>query len=409
MERLEKTSADFQGLSPAIDPRRIQQPHIIDARNVLIDGDGPKSYFGSEFFSYQKLANAKFTKSVRIDQRSFILGAEGIFEFNNTEFVYDILYEFATTITNSHPWSTAFVGNKYYFAHPQAGLIEFNPLTETFTEITGPLVPNTIYGITESNGRLIILSEDTVQWSALDSGTDLTPSLATGAGAQGLAIIGGTGIRVAAVVTGFLTFTSQGILKSEFNNSAAVYSHRPLTIDQTLLTPHSLIEIEPDTAVFLSRTGLWTTRGDAPKEYAPLMSEYFRQSLVTQFDTSIKDIFRLDYSRDLQILFLSIGSESEPNVYPQTYANYLPIQDKWGVFNEKHTGFLDVYVPSGPFRGFNFGYMCPDGYIHLFADYPFIEQICSSDDQYDALWPAVYEIDTVINDGVYIGQSRAVA
>lgn len=409
MVSLTAKASEFSGLIPAIDSRRLNKPHIVRGRNVLLDGDGPKSYFGSEFFSYENIRKSKFAKTVRIGSRAFILAAEGIFEYDTEALVFDLIYEYPSNVATAFPWTTAFVGNEYFFCHEEIGIIRYNVNAETFNLFSGGLVPVKVKGICQAYGRLVILSDEVVQWSALDVGTDLTPSLATGAGAQALSFIGGTGIRAEAVEDGFLVFTTRGIMKMQFAANAAVFVPRMVSQNQILLTPNALVRVDPQGLIFLTRTGFYQTSGQFPVPYAPLMSEYFRRDVITQFDTSIVDIFRLDYSEDLQILFVSIASEGDPNVFQKTFANYLPTQDKWGTFDEKHVGFVDVFVPQGPFKGFNFGYICPAGYVHLFADHPFFEVICGAENRYDLLWIAPDELRGRINDNVYIGSTLSVS
>ena len=54
--------------------------------------------------------------------------------------------------------------------------------------------------------------------------SDLVPSLTTGAGSQGIGIVGGEPYTLATTLQGFFVFTSRGIVKATFTGAVGYFS-----------------------------------------------------------------------------------------------------------------------------------------------------------------------------------------
>ena len=409
VESLTINGKDFGGLRPAIDPRRTGQAHVIQGSNFIFDVDGPKSWFGSDIRGYGKLVDGLGIQSFRVEDRSFIFTQNAVLEFDETMRLYRVLYEFASSVVTAYPWTTAFVGTKYYFCHPDIGILFYCIGEKTFSKLTGTYVPDVPYAITDAYGRLVILSETAYLWSALDDGSDLTPDLVTGAGFQSLGLIGGTPISVGKITDGFLVFTSKGIVKAQFTNNSAVFRHYVWDTTHVLLTPYCLISIEENGLLFLSRNGFWQTKGDAPEAFAPVMSEYFKDVVIPAIDDRINDIVRIDYSKGEEILFVGVGSAAEASAYIETWVLYLPMADKWGKFTRKHYGFCEVYLDSGPRQGFNFCNISASGVVNIFHDLSYVETHPNLNVyRDDSLWVPPYEEDAIFIEGAYIARTHSV-
>lgn len=365
---------EIEGIQPALEPRKITKPFVMAGRNFLIDVDGPYSGFGSRFPTYEKVAPQTNAETVRVGEQVFLFTSKAIFTYNTVAQVFEPIFVFDTEIITLGAWSVAFVGNRYYFVHVDLDLLEWVPSTNTWTLITDNVPAGLVSGC-ESNGRLVLLGAEYIAWSALGVGDDLLPSLTTGAGNQHISIIGGTTLAVRSYGGGFLTYTSQGILKSEFSTGVSPFRHLPLTRDIQPLNAFCVLPIDINTHIILDRKGFFSTDGGKPQPWQPLMSEYLSHRLFPQYERRLRDkfVFRLTYSNPRKLVILSFADPSSPSIYLYAYFYYMPVE-KWGIFNERHLFFGEINISEGALEGFNFGYVDEFGFTHSFLTLPYNEQ-----------------------------------
>jgi len=363
----------FGGLQPLIDRRRVGDPYCVDGKNFLVDLEGPKSGFARELLIHEGLINPVFVQSFRISEElgSFIFTDGAVLSYNQIKNQLIPVLVF-TQPAEDAPWFYAEVGGLQYFVRRGLNLIQYNPNTDIWQEITNATIPADLRSCTQSAGRLILLAVGIVAWSTIDDGTDFSPSTITGAGFQSLSIIGATEdedpFSVFEYSNGFLTYTSKGVLRSESIQTISVFRHRVLSRNKEHRPLDAFVTIQfgEYKQLFLSESGFYTTEGGLPKLWEPLMSEYFHDKVLPTVDLNQQAIFRLTYDSIRKWLFVSISENEQVGTYSKAFVYYTP-SEQWGVFNRTHVGFVDIPLANGPDVGFDFAYVASDGSIYDFT------------------------------------------
>lgn len=382
------TSRQFQGLLFGIDNRQPTQPFVIDGKNFLFDVKGPFSAFASSYLSIEKLSTPEHISFMQVGAETFIIAHDKFFKINSTTMALEFLFDSEGGIDIHYPWFQAYVGGKYYFSNKFAGLIEYDPNTLAFTKITNAYLPATIFAICASGGRLIILGDTKIHWSAQDVALDLTPDLATGAGTQSHSLIGGDPLIILPYVRGFLTFTTNGILKSELSGNIAVFRHTGLSTEHKLLTPFTAISTEALGIIFLTTNGLYNTTGEIPVIWEPLFSAYLHTTIIPNADLSTPEIFRMFYVPNTQEFYFGIGENIHTSGYPKSYVLKLNVE-KWGSFDKYTFGIGELSLTSGVNKGKNTVYIDREGYIKLIESGSFNVEGVNFNSLY--YWPGIMD------------------
>lgn len=374
----------IRGIVPALDRKQLGDTHVVDGRNFVMDVEGPKSAFQSIF-----LSNQTFTDEDILQWQTFNLSQSDTVVFiSNAILRYDALTDHWYPIftftksdpTSRFPWSRARVGGIHYFASKGLGnkIIKYTPLLDTWETLTPVnttgLMPDDIYLVMQSFGRLVISGETQTQNSAISDGTDLVTSTTKKIGSQSHALVGGgTPIIGKHTRYGFLVYTTEGILRAEFSDQLTVAFRYDVLSEQEHLkpiSPFTFIEISDGQHVFLDITGFYQTDGREIKPWQPLMSEWWSSKRRSLFDTTNEEnaSVRLSINRDRQWVFFSISETSGGISYDYAYVLYLPL-DEWGLFSEQHAAFGDLILTTGPESGLSFGYICGlSGCLRKFVD-----------------------------------------
>ena len=374
MPSLNKKSVDFQGLIPSIDPRKPAEPYVIAGKNFIFDVDGPKSQFGAEFQCYDRIENPKYTESFTVNAK--IIDADGVdFTTQDYEFVFTQdavliacgelrmffpVHTYADISGTPYHWTSAVVGTHVFFCHPAIGILHYNLTTGIFGKHTSASLPNNPRSITVSHGRLIILGDTFVVWSAQDDGFDVVSSTATGAGAQAYSLVGGDPLVVEAYATGFLTFTTKGIMRSQFTGDVVVWRHRALTSKFQLINSFCVTKLDTEEIVFLDKTGFYKTAGELPTRWQPLFSEFLIKELE-KFDLTLPGIIRMTLVQEMQLMFLSFQILDNPP-FSYSFSLHIPT-DKWGRLDHAHYAIIKILITAGVDKGFNWGHIDNDGHF----------------------------------------------
>jgi hypothetical protein len=394
---------DIDGALPALDVRASVKPYVIDGRNYLFDIQGPKSGFGSKIVSQTALTAPKYFKSFRVGTDMIYFGETTAWKFNPTLQVFYAVAHYTSTGTSLGAWTYARIANQHFFCHPSINGVLYCTETEPtmFMHPSGALPSNPI-AVAKCFGRLVVVGNATVGWSALDNGLDLTPSLTTGAGFQALSILGGTSITLAEVDDGIFVFTTNGILKGIYNGRESVFSWRPFSNEHTPMNQHGVVKLADGTVIILTRTGFFKTRGQLPQIWQPVFGEYIRR-VVRSYNQSRKTTFRLTYIESESLLFLSFNPIHE-YLYDSAFVIYLPLE-KWGRFNRAHHAITEVFFASGANYGYKMGYVDADGLVSFFNGGDHVEEMPTLDNSGGAFYhqplvqPAVYYDNTA---GCYV-------
>lgn len=374
---VEKNWRQFKGLLPAFDPRNVDQPHIIDGRNFALDTKGPYAAFGNRIANYQQLVDASIVQTIRIEDDNLLFVNGAVFKFDTTTQHYVLQYLFDDA-GDVWPWSVAFVGGLYYFCRKGVGVFEYDADTNTWTEITS-YVPDDPRACCEAVGRLIIVGETQIAWSTRDDGSDLVPSLVTGAGFEFISgYISGTGLGVKTASDGFYTFTNKGFFKSEYNfvfgTNSSPFRHYPLDGSRTYapLNQWCLISIDDVQHVFLDKQGFFSLQKNTITPYTVGFSEWLRKSAFPNLDLTNTQLLRLTYSQKQNMIFLSVSDGAKDYLYGYAFAYYIPLEE-WGRFDRVHYSIIETYYSTGPNSGYAAGYIDGDGLTRRFVIDPFNE------------------------------------
>lgn len=355
-----------RGFTPALDRRQIPEPSVVAGKNFLIDAEGPYSAFGNRLPTYARVEAPELAASFRISGELFLLVNTGVLKYDTAAAAFYPVLVFANPSAEVFPWSYAVVGGKYYFAKKGHDLIQYTPSTQTWAELTANVPPGCA-AVTSSNDRLIVLGSDRVARSAISDGADLATSTVTGAGFQLLALIGGgSPLGVRKIPTGYLVFTTEGIMLGESINAVVPFRHRALDHDYRPLDAFCIVEIE-QSVVFLTKQGFYQSKGQQPTPFDEVMSEYFRRKILDRIDLDEPGILRLTYNTDRQWLVVSYSESEIPFKYSFAFVLYMPMR-QWGLFNREHTSFVEILLSDGIDEGFNFGYFDFMGFFHKFTE-----------------------------------------
>lgn len=358
---------DLHGLRPAIN--HVQDPElgVIRGKNFRFKLSGPYSGWGNgveidhlpiDPCEYPWIATAM------VQDQCCLLTSVGVFVYDNCEWVNvcpnkPMIWE--NCEDNEYPWSMAFVGAAWYFSHPTFGIAfydvdkcEWGKCDYTtsylrddgegkFIDLTsggGALIADPIYGITQSNNRLIILARDTVSWSRIDDGCDIAADMYKGIGFQNLSVNHyGKPLAVMQTPRGFITYTTNGATTFQIREDEASFRVDHLTFSMVPISPYAITQHDSKVNYFLSKTGLYQTDGNYPTLFEPFIGKWLAdERLQTQQDLNSVNSIRMFYSGESNELFISINDarvNDELNVYQHSIVFQFDY-GKWSSFDQPH-------------------------------------------------------------------------
>lgn len=373
----------FKGLQLPIDRKRIADPYVVDGKNFIFDIDGPYSGLGRAWVASRGLQQPKGAQSLRNVDNSDVywFDVNCICRYDSlTGNMYSV-FDHVTRIL-FWPWSRAVVGGMLYLTNIEVGIVQYNPVTQLWKIITSDHIPTLVIGCCESYGRLIIsgygvqvFSDGAVLWSTIDDGTDFHPATTTGTGYQFLSRLASRCLPFSIVpyADGFLTYTSEGIMKSEAQLSQNPFRHFILSREHKLINPWAVCILgstQGETQLMVTPRGFFTTTGDKkPVQWESVQSEYLHTVFFRRVNYRDQAfILRLDYNSDTGWLAVSVADDSRSSTYSRALMYYQPlITDSWGVYSRAHMGFSEVYLSSGPYKGFHYGVVDVTGAIYRFS------------------------------------------
>jgi len=254
--------------------------------------------------------------------------------------------------TETHRWSHAYVGYTSYLCFPKKGI--FRLTTDALEPYDAVGVPEEPLAIIENNGRLVIVNQFTISYSAPFDGENLTPEL----GGAGFQVIGelapGETTAVLPFEGGFYVFTEVAAIIAEYVGGDIVYRFDRVNTHEVPLSNSAWIQMQDGSSVFLASQGLnrvLATGGFEP--ITPLFNEFLRSELATGTKT-----VKLFYVAESDMLFVQIMDGTF--YYNHTYVLRVKL-DKWGQFNEPHRGIVRVSAEPN-----HIGYMDVNGRVHQF-------------------------------------------
>lgn len=429
---------DIKGFTPGIDATQSQDLFVLGGENYLFDSLGPRSAFGNRRlspFKMNKPQNAQgFRIKLRTGSRCFTFDNDGIWEWDEAAGWYKLLTRINDTTFSPYRWTYGFLDNKVFMAHPVGGFYVYDlnsnlcvPHSAASNVDLGPVI-----AIAVNNGRLCAITDIMFYWSAASDGLDYEPKTG-GAGFQMISDrVAGSPIMLTSYSSGCLTWTTEGVLRSEFTGDAVVYRHRSINVDYRPVNSFCLNRVDDDSVVIVDERGLFLAQRDSIKPFAPLFNEFLIKYFEANKMDSLNNI-RLEYDAPHRLFYLSVSSSYDDPMYESAFV-YYPSVDKWGQFNEAHYGIIPITIGFSSRADSYFGFVDSEGYTrywsrtasreynpkfalsHFEADLfrPVIQRTqYFADDVSGRIMPSSLKLDTVRSQpsgrvaGYYIGNSVA--
>ncbi len=377
---MQKFYPRIKGLIPLIDRKQSAEPYVVSGKNFVVTAQGPVSALGREIVSYKGIENPVNIQFHEISEtvESFIFTDEGIFRLDTNTTKLVCLYKFTFRLDSQYPFTKAAVGNKFYFARKGYPMLEYTSATNTWVELSGGSIPPNIYACDESEGRLIVLTDTWIAWSAIGAGTDFVASQFTGAGAQAITKMGlanaiPMGIR--RTPEGFLTFLSTGIIRSQALQSQIPYRHTILSRDHVPLNPFCLSSMVDQSVIILTTAGLYRTQGGVPETWQPLMGQYLKENVIPFLDLKTnQNNPQLFFDFDNSWFAVGVSENQTPYVFTKAFVLNIPV-DAWGSLDGNFVTLVNVKILPLKFIGFSYGVVDTQGSIYIINSAKGIESI----------------------------------
>lgn len=370
-------STDIKGLTPALDPRRSDDLFAVSGKNFAFTALGPKSIFGDRLVTIEPFFSPNHMQGIRVrlrtGDRSFLFPGDAVVEWDEEN--DDWIRHFETGPTNLTPfrWTSAYVNGILFFCHPVAGILFYNIETEVKGVHNGPGVPTTARAICANQGRLIVMDDVYLSWSWQSDGMNFTPALGE-AGQQKINDrVSGFPIMINSYAEGVITWTTGGMMQSQFTGDQVVYRHRNMNTEYKPENSFCTLQTDDNTAVILDQRGLFQSTGGAPTPMAPLFNEFLIE-YIRQNKLTVGQNLRIEWDDIRRLMFVMVSVTENSAQYEKAFVLYPPL-DKWGIFNEPHLGICPVHLDWNQRRGHYFGFVATDGRLHFWSDFPSRERV----------------------------------
>ena len=370
---------DILGLTPGLDLRRSERIYAVGGSNFAFTSLGPRSMFGSRFLTPYPLGRPAHVQGVRVrlreGDRCFIFEGQSILEWSESLGNWRVIW--MTPITNVSPyrWTVAYINEKIFFCHPVTGIIVYDLDTGQRYAHNGPGVPSQPLAICANNGRLVVIDDIYLSWSWQSDGMNFTPALGQ-AGQQKINDrVAGFPIMVNTYAQGVLTWTTGGLLRSEFTGDQEVYRHRNMNTEFRPINSFCTLQTDENTIMFLDERGLFQSTGGVPEPVAPLFNE-FLIDYIRKNKLAIGQNARIEWDDLRRFMYVSVSVTPESSLYERAFVLY-PNLDKWGVFSESHYGIVPCQIGGSIREGSYFGYVGADGRVNFWSDFASREVIAT--------------------------------
>lgn len=356
--------SDVKGLTPAVDPTRSNDLFALNGRNYIFDAIGPKSPFGNRLLLPQPLVDSNHVQGIRLKlrggDRCFTFTHKAILEWREDTGGWRVIYVTDDTSVQPYRWTFGFLSGNLFFCHPVVGIIQYNLDADAASALTTEGTPTDALAICVDNGRLIAVTPEYLFWSDPSDGTNFSPKLG-GAGFQKLAArVPGYPVMVSSYAKGVLTWTTGGVLRSDYTGDQETYRHRALNTEYRPLNSFCVFQSDENTIVILDERGFFQSSGEPPTPFAPVFNEFLIQWLQAN-KLRLTDIpnVRLEWDDRQRLLYLSYSMSRSNPVYEDAFVLYPPTQ-KWGQFSESHYGILPFRIGTGERMDDYFGFVDGD-------------------------------------------------
>lgn len=356
------------GFNPAVSRSQSSNVRVLAGRNFRWDFDGPFSGWGSVQVSDQFLGNSKLPhyQTFNLNDAIMLFTPNGVYRQVAEGCPWDCVLSLTPHFwedcdDNDYPWTSAFVGDSYFFSHPSVGLIKYDtykcewscvlmacPQIEggeaEFYDFSCPekgcLVTGPIFGITQAGNRLIIQARDTVGWSKIDDGCTLhCDPFCAGGFVSSSVMRYGKPLGVYETADGFAAMGSNGIVRGAAVDSIAAFNVAMLTSKSYPINPYAVATLDNFQLIMLTAKGFYSVANNQIAPWEPQIAGWVNKLLRSSGLRNIMHAVRLTYAEDTDELFVSFIPKMDQYYYANLYTRAL-VHDfetkKWGSFDQPH-------------------------------------------------------------------------
>jgi len=374
---------EIRGYTPAIEATVTDTIFALSGRNYLFDSRGPISAFGNRFLAPVGFIHPQYIQGQRLHFKdgdlTLTLAVDGIYRWLEDAGGWILLYQTEDTTGLPYRWTTAYLEGYIYLCHPMAGILVFDPKSGTIVPLdrVGVVPPTSPIAIAVNNGRLCVIDPIFFSWSMPADGLDFTPALGGGGFQQISDRVGGVPTMITSYAGATLTWTTGGVMRSEFTGDAAVFRHRSLSTDVRPANSFCVVGIANDTSLILDERGLFSTQGDSPQPLDPVFNQFVR-TYIRDNDLKTENRLRIEFDELQRKLYVSMSLAYASQGYDKCFVLDPDLQ-KWGEFSEFHYGILPIRIDLSRRLGDYFGYCDSDGRIRAWVATPTVERVPGMD------------------------------
>lgn len=375
-------AGEIKGFTPGVDPTLSDTVFALSGRNYTFDSLGPKSSFGDRMLLPQYRTKPEYIQGVRLhlpnEDRCFTFDGDGIWEWDEVAGGFQCVYLTPDTSKLPFRWTWGFLSDYIFFCHPRTGILCYNLADGTCQPHSqvGIATPVDALAIVINNGMLCALDPLFFSWSNPSDGLDFTPQLG-GGGFQLLSDrVSGTAIMLTSYTTGCLSWTTGGVLRSQFTGDAAVFVHRSLNTEYRPCNSFCTTRVDDDTVLILDERGLFQSKGQAPTIYSPgtvsptSYTPLFNEFLIDFIQNNKLDLgtqARLEWDELRRHLYVMFSMKYAGATYDRVFV-YYPTLDKWGEFNSTCYGIIPILIKQSSRKGNYYGYVDAKGVIRYWQE-----------------------------------------
>lgn len=400
---------DFQGLTPSVDARKSEKLFALGGKNYVFDSFGPRSVFGNRYLTPYPLGAPEWTQGVRLRLQTgdhvFVFTADAVLEWSESLGGWRVLYYFTANLReHAYRWTSAYLSGIMFFCHPAVGILAYEIDADSCLPLSSPGVPDTPIAICQCSGRIVAINDTIHSWSAPGDGTDWNPELG-GAGFQVIAArVPGIPIMIESYGAGTLTWTTGGVMRSEYTADAAVFRHRALVTEFRPINSFCTFQQDNNTIVILDERGFFATQGDTPQPLTPVFNEFLIDYLQRN-NLKLGTNCRVEYDDLQRRVYLSVSRSFSDPKFEKAFVLYTSL-DKWGTFDETHYGILPLLITDSSRADDFTGFVDSNGRIR-FWNFGASREILPTDGHLNSRYPLIQKpaVQTLDGEAVILGST----
>jgi hypothetical protein len=353
MPQVRVTAEAIQSFSPGVEWRGTGKVAVLNGKNFSFSVSGVNSDFATRLIAgdFNLSRTGEVVQSVEMNGRWHVYAGNRVYLFNPGLNNYVGSFSLLLTLPmlqvpaydsipdSRRQISSIFVGSKNYVCLWNHGVYRVNE-DNTYFRLTSSNTPgfpadtDPVLFISETNGRALFITNNSVYFSNTGDAEDLTPALG-GAGLQVISeLVAGKPIAALRVTNGITLWTDTSAVAGEFIGGDLVFRWYQTPSSVRPLSQGSAVQVADGYYLFLSSQGIYAVDSfESPKSISPLFNEFLRDYLRGKdFQTAMTW-----YDAGTNRLYVSLRESNAAHV--ETFVYNIGL-DKWGIMNHSHLGLF---------------------------------------------------------------------